>query len=107
MGVIMQFTVGKYKAQKVKLELETVFQKKAIFILSAPAGVDLEPFKKEVVHDVISTMQLVVKRRRVQVQVQENLQVHYLSKIIPKIPFADGNLNFVSYEKNGNLVLEY
>ncbi|BBM86794.1 hypothetical protein [Candidatus Uabimicrobium amorphum] len=105
--VIMQFTVGKYTAQKVKLELETIFQKKAIFILSAAAGVDLEPFKKDVVHDVISTMQLVVKRRRVQVQVQEGLQVHYLSKIVPKIPFADGNLNFVSYEKNGNLVLEY
>lgn len=105
--VIMQFTVGKYAAQKLKLELETVFQKKAIFILSAPAGVDLEPFKKEVIHDVISTMQLVVKRRRVKVKVQAGLHVHYLSKIIPKIPFAAGNLNFVSYEKDGNIVLEY
>lgn len=105
--VIMQFTVGKYAAKKLKLELETVFQKKAIFILSAPVGVDLEPFKEEVVHDVISTMQLVVKRRRVQVKVQANLHVHYLSKILPKIPFAAGNLNFVSYEKNGNIVLEY
>ncbi|WP_372365981.1 hypothetical protein [Candidatus Uabimicrobium sp. HlEnr_7] len=105
--IIMQFNVGKYAAQQLKLEVETIFKKKAIFILSGPAEINLETHEKDVVHDVVATMQLVVKRRRITTKVQENLEAHYLSKIIPKVPFCDGNLNFISYEKNGNLVLEY
>lgn len=108
MSIVLEWIKGKYTKENLTLQIAGIQNKKAILALAGPKNTDLESFRKDLIHDIISTITMVTKREKIMLKTKPQLNENFLSKIIPKISYSTGNLYFVSYEKEvGNLLVEY